>query len=99
MPPHQNRSKRSPSPTANPKPAEIRAAREAAGLTQSEAAVLVHVSLRAWQRYEEGSEDGTKRMHPAMWELFLIKLDRRAADATLASIPTLQPEGGGSQEG
>ena len=39
------------------------------GWTQSEAAVLVHVTLRTWQWWESG-----KRSMPiGLWELFLIK--------------------------
>lgn len=49
---------------------EIRAGREAAGLTQSAAAALVHANLRSWQKWEAGE----RAMHPAFWELFLIKL-------------------------
>lgn len=52
-----------------PAPDEIRAAREAAGLTQSAAAALVHANLRSWQKWEAGE----RAMHPAFWELFLIK--------------------------
>lgn len=52
-----------------PKPDDIRAAREAAGLTQTEAARLIHASLRGWQDWESGR----RRMHPAMWELFCVK--------------------------
>lgn len=69
MPNHPNRSRRSRSPAANPTHEEIRAARERAGLTQAQAAALVHSTLRAWQRYEAGE----RRMHPAMWELFRLK--------------------------
>ena len=53
----------------NPLPAEIRRSREAAGLTQTQAAALLHCGLRAWQKWESGE----RRMHPAMWELFQIK--------------------------
>jgi putative transcriptional regulator len=68
---HPNRSK-TPAPGANPKPAEIRAQREAAGLTQTEAAELVYSTLRTWQSWEtEGEEQ--RRMHPAIWELWLLK--------------------------
>lgn len=52
-----------------PAPDEIRAAREAAGLTQSAAAALVHANLRSWQKWEAGE----RAMHTAFWELFLIK--------------------------
>jgi DNA-binding transcriptional regulator YiaG len=68
---HPNRS-RGHQPGANPKPAEIRAAREAAGLTQSAAAELVYSTLRTWQDWEtDGAQN--RRMHPAIWELWLIK--------------------------
>lgn len=89
MPPnHSNRSVRSPGPAANPQPAEIRAAREAAGLTLAECAELVYVGLRAWQRYEtERTSKEWRPMHPSMWELFRIKLAQRAADKVMASIP------------
>lgn len=54
---------------ANPDPSEIRAAREAAGLSQTAAAALIYCTLRGWQEWEAGN----RRMHPAMWELFRIK--------------------------
>jgi len=69
MPNYPNRSRRTRHPAANPTPAEISAARMRCGLTQSQAAALLLISLRAWQRYEAGE----RRMHPAMWELFCIE--------------------------
>jgi len=65
---HPNRGR--PSGASNPAPATIRAAREAAGLTQTQAAAIVHGTLRAWQEWEAGN----RRMHPGLWELFSIKL-------------------------
>lgn len=53
----------------HPAPAEVRAAREAAGLTQAAAAALLHTSTRAYQQWEAGE----RRMHPAFWELFQRK--------------------------
>ena len=53
----------------SPAPSEILAARKAAGLTQTQAATLVGVKLRAWQYWEAGG----RVMPVAMWELFLIK--------------------------
>jgi len=53
----------------SPDPKKIRQAREKAGLTQTEAADMVHSSLRAWQYWEAGK----RKMHPAFYELFLIK--------------------------
>lgn len=65
---HPNRS-RAKSPSANPTPAEVRAAREAAGLTQTAAATLVHSTLPRWQEWESGKH----RMHPGLFELFSLK--------------------------
>lgn len=48
---------------------QIKQARESAGLTQTQAAHLIHYTLRAWQRFEAGE----RKMHPALWELFCIK--------------------------
>lgn len=68
---HPNRSK-TQGPGATPKPAVIKAARELAGLTQTAAAALVYSTMRTWQDWEaEG--DSNRRMHPAIWELWLIK--------------------------
>lgn len=75
MPPHGNRSKRPDNPWRNPKPAEIRAARDAAGLTQTQAAKLVYSTLSAWQRWENPEESPDHRaMHPAFWALFRLRL-------------------------
>lgn len=57
----------------NPTPSEVRAAREAAGLTQTQAAALVYASLRNWQQWEQGEGANVRRMHPGLWELFRIK--------------------------
>ena len=67
---HPNRSRQSP--RRNPAPAEIKRAREAAGLTQTEAAALLHATCRAWQQWEAGD----RSMHPAFWELFLLKVTK-----------------------
>lgn len=69
---HPNRGGKSRS--ANPEPATIVAAREAANLTQSAAAELVHSSLRTWQQWEAGD----RRMHPGLWELFALKTNFKA---------------------
>ena len=66
---HPNRSKRNPSLEANPTPAQIVAARQAAELTQAAAATKIDGSVRAWEKWEAGE----RRMHPGLFELFLIK--------------------------
>jgi hypothetical protein len=49
---------------------QIAQARASAGLTQSEAAALVHLSDgKRWSEYERG----TQPIEPARWELFVIK--------------------------
>jgi hypothetical protein len=75
--PHANRSKKAENPARNPTPQEIRAARERAGLSQTEAAKLCFSTLRTWQNWEQeqgGESDGESdepkkgvRMHPAIW--------------------------------
>lgn len=65
---HPNRGQRGPAST--PLPADIRAARESAGMTQAQAATLIYSTMRAWQEWEAGN----RRMHPGLWELFRLKL-------------------------
>ena len=54
----------------SPAPEDVRAARLAAGLTQAAAAAAVHTSCRSWQQWEAGD----RRMHPAFWNLFCLKM-------------------------
>lgn len=57
----------------SPSTAKIREVRVGAGLTQTEAGLLVHASMRGWQEWEHGA----RVMRTATWELFLIKLWQR----------------------
>ena len=57
----------------SPTPKQITRARADAGLTQREAASLMLVSLSGFQHWEYG----VRAMHPAMWELFQIKLEKK----------------------
>ena len=66
---HNNRGKR----RANPLPATIRRAREVAGLTQKQAGELLHTTPAVWMSWETSEGVNARRMHPAFWELFLIK--------------------------
>lgn len=69
---HPNRGPKGPFST--PTSVEIRAAREAASLTQTQAATLIHATLRAWQGWEAAEgEASARRMHPGLWELFKLK--------------------------
>lgn len=60
-----------------PTPEKIKAARKAAGLSQSAAAALVHSKLRTWQQWEAGH----RKMHPGLWELFRLKIATLIAHA------------------
>ena len=72
MPNHPNRSSRV-SPARNPSPGQIRAARLEAGLTQRQAADLIYATVSAWESWEQG----LRRMHPGLWELFRLKIDNK----------------------
>lgn len=52
-----------------PDPSEIRAAREAVGHTQGDAADRVHAATRTWRMWEAGD----RRMPLASWELYCLK--------------------------
>lgn len=77
---HPNRSRARDRPDRTPAPKEIAAAREAAGLTQTAAADLLHTSCRSWQQWEAGD----RRLHPAFWELFRIKVESLTAGDSAA---------------
>ena len=58
-----------------PSPDEIVGMRINARLTQKQAATLVHSSEKSWRNWEsDESLQSHRRMHPAIWELFLIKI-------------------------
>lgn len=59
---------------APPSPAQIREARQKAGLTPAEAGSLVHTYARLWRYWESGKH----RMPPGLWELFQIKVAQLA---------------------
>lgn len=64
---------------SKPTPALIKSTREAARLSQSEAATLVHATRRTWQNWESPEGSGNHRpMPPAAWELFAAKAQRAA---------------------
>ena len=58
-----------------PSKEEVLAARKHAGMTQTEAAKLIHATLSGWKKWESGD----RKMHPAFWELFLIKSKGKSA--------------------
>lgn len=77
---HPNRSKANRDvPPASPSAERVREIRAAAGLSQTEAAKLVHVTLTAWQRWEcTGDLTSARRMPAACWELFLLHCRRHS---------------------
>lgn len=72
--PRDSRPRKPRSPTTT----EIRVAREAYNLTQTEAGELIYCTLRGWQNWE----GGVRAMHPAMWEFFKLK-----AATTIGRLP------------
>ena len=56
----------------SPEPTELKRARLRAGMTQTQAAEVIYSSRRAWQDWEAGLHP----MHPALWELFKLKVSR-----------------------
>jgi DNA-binding XRE family transcriptional regulator len=76
---HPNRSGKSKA--RNPKPAEIKAARIKAGLSQAAAGELIYINQQSWNQYEteegavsDGGHSVHRRMHPAFWDLFQRKV-------------------------
>lgn len=56
-------------------PAQVRAARRAAGLTQTAAAALIGKPLRTWQNWETPADSLEHRaMDPALFDLFMIRV-------------------------
>ena len=58
------------------KPQELRSAREAANLTQAEAAALVYTTERTWRKWESGAIAGKFEInnYRARSELFMFKV-------------------------
>lgn len=54
----------------NPSPRTILNARKKLGITQAQAAELLHCHYRTWEQWEAGK----RKMHPAFWELWRIKV-------------------------
>jgi DNA-binding transcriptional regulator YiaG len=57
----------------SPSPQKVKDARKEAGLTQTAAASLIFCNLGTWAKWESGK----RKMHPAFWELFFIKTQRK----------------------
>lgn len=61
-----------------PSKSDLASARQAAGLTQLEAAELAGVSLRMWQYCESGQ----RNMSGRAWALFQLRLSTRTQEAS-----------------
>ena len=57
-------------PEFAPKPDELREFRRVHGMSTQEAGELVHVTAKAWERWEAGE----RPMHPAFFELARLKV-------------------------
>lgn len=70
---HPNRSQRALTAAYEPTPDEIRAAREAAGLTQAQAAEMLGRPERWWAalEMEKGSSEW-RPLNPALWAFFRL---------------------------
>lgn len=55
-------------------PSDVRAARQAAGHTQEQAAAVIYRKWRTWQDWETG----VTRPDPALVELYLIKTGQKS---------------------
>lgn len=54
----------------SPDPTRIKTGRKGVGLTQTQAAAMVCVTLRNWQQWEAGE----RKMHPGLWALFNARI-------------------------
>lgn len=71
-----------------PTPKAVRAAREAAGLSQSQAAALVHLGAAVrWAEYERGA----RSIDRARWELYLL-LTNQHPNLVVTPRPRLHPQ-------
>ncbi|MBA9859505.1 XRE family transcriptional regulator [Ralstonia insidiosa] len=69
-----SRRQAEPSFPGNPPPAEIKATRVRADISQAAAAKLIYKTTRAWELWEAGK----RRMDPAFWDLFLRRISEDA---------------------
>lgn len=82
MPKNNHPNRRAVRRKVDPKPEDIAKARIDANLSQEEAAGLVYSGLKTWQNWEAPkSSPSHRRMHPAIWELFKIKVQEKSEEA------------------
>jgi transcriptional regulator with XRE-family HTH domain len=66
-------------------PAELKQARQSAGLTQSAAAALLGVALRTWQSWEDGGRNG-RRMPAFAWRCFVVLSREKGAKPAYTNL-------------
>jgi hypothetical protein len=82
---HGNRNKKK-SQGSNPAPAEVRKMRQTARLTLAQAGELLYTSGAVFTQWETNpGYSGHRRMHPAFWELFCIKVAALKAGSVLVT--------------
>lgn len=82
---HPNRGKNK-SAKSNPTPEEVRKLRHDAELTLQQAGDLLHTSGNVFSQWETRPEQPNhRRMHPAFWELFQIKVAAIQAGSVLVT--------------
>ena len=72
----------------SPTPEQVLQERTNADLTQTEAAAIVHAVLGTWQQWEKGK----RNMHPAFWELFLLKTAKVRKHKQFKKLENAQPQ-------
>lgn len=70
-------------------PTDIRAARTAAHLTQTQAGQTIGGTLRTWQDWESGA----RTMPSAAWDLFLLCTDQHPTHRLVERAPAEPPVG------
>jgi DNA-binding transcriptional regulator YiaG len=66
----------------NPTPEQVKAARTAAGHSQTQAADTIYKGLRTWQQWEKGE----RAMDPALFELYCLKTGQSKPSIILKKI-------------
>lgn len=66
----------------SPTPEQVKAARTAAGHSQTQAAETIYKGLRTWQQWEKGE----RAMDPALFELYLIKTEQQYLNTESSAV-------------
>jgi hypothetical protein len=92
---HANRSKRNLTAKANPPATMVREARAAAGHDERQAAATIYVTETRWRQWEQEQAESRAMMHPAFYELYLLKTGQKTVDQVLdeAAEQALQAQG------